>query len=75
MSCPVSVCYYGVGCHVLCLYTTVTGYVPCAVSVHCDRVGGMACVCMLWRGGCHAMCLYAMTGLVSCHVSAGDVIF
>ena len=63
MSCPVSVYYDRVGCHVLCLYT-MTGW------------GVMSCVCILWRGvvscpvsvycdrvGCHVLCLYTVTGL------------
>ena len=67
MSCPVSVYYDRVGCHVLCLYTMagwgvmscvciLQGGVSCPVSVYYDRVG------------CHVLCLYTMTGwgVMSC---------
>ena len=52
MSCPVSVYYDRVGCHVLCLY--IRGGVSCPVSVY--------------RVGCHVLCLYTMTGwgVMSC---------
>ena len=32
------------------------------LSACCDRVCVMSCVCMLWQGGCHVLCLYTVTG-------------
>ena len=70
VSCPVSVYFDGMGCHVLCLYT-VTGWcvmscvcilccggVSCPVSVYCDRVVLCPVSTLWWDGVSCTVSLY-----------------